>query len=143
MTVVEHVAHHLIAGGGEAQRPSRRDAEVVHRFAAQELADRAAQHGEAVGSATVRGGAGALELEGVAGPFGRDDLAQADGTAVTELGIPATELVPGINCRNRRRAFWYSIAGKHRQFMVHMGGSEYFKFIDKVAADDYQGFTLA
>ena len=41
---------------------------------------------------------------------------------------------------------WYTgsnIAGKHRQFMVHMGGSEYFKFIDKVAADDYQGFTLA
>ncbi|MGR8949763.1 MAG: flavin-containing monooxygenase [Gammaproteobacteria bacterium] len=41
---------------------------------------------------------------------------------------------------------WYTgsnIEGKHRQFVVHMGGSEYFKYVDKVADNDYEGFTLA
>jgi hypothetical protein len=39
MTVVEHVAHHLLAGQHEAERARGRHAEVVHGFTAQELAD--------------------------------------------------------------------------------------------------------
>ena len=37
--VVEHVANDIIAGDDQAERARRRNAEVVHRFAAQELAD--------------------------------------------------------------------------------------------------------
>ena len=37
---------------------------------------------------------------------------------------------------------WYTganIAGKHRQFLVHMGGNEYFKNLDLVAKKGYEG----
>jgi hypothetical protein len=40
MSVVEHVAHHALAGRHQRQRARRRHAEVVHRFAAQEFSDR-------------------------------------------------------------------------------------------------------
>lgn len=41
---------------------------------------------------------------------------------------------------------WYSganIEGKHRQFIVHLGGPEYFRHIRAVASDHYAGFVLA
>lgn len=40
---------------------------------------------------------------------------------------------------------WYSganIEGKHRQFMVHLGGPEYFKHLKQIAASNYEGFVL-
>ena len=40
---------------------------------------------------------------------------------------------------------WYSganIEGKHRQFMVHLGGPEYFKHLKKIAESNYEGFVL-
>jgi len=41
---------------------------------------------------------------------------------------------------------WYTganIEGKHRQFVVHMGGKEYFEILDDVAHKNYRGFVLA
>ena len=41
---------------------------------------------------------------------------------------------------------WYTgsnIDGKHRQFVVHMGGKAYFDILDEVAAKDYPGFVVA
>lgn len=40
---------------------------------------------------------------------------------------------------------WYTganVDGKRRQFLVHMGGNEYFKTLDEVAHNDYTGFVL-
>ena len=40
---------------------------------------------------------------------------------------------------------WYSganIEGKHRQFMVHLGGPEYFKHLEQIAERNYAGFVL-
>jgi cation diffusion facilitator CzcD-associated flavoprotein CzcO len=40
---------------------------------------------------------------------------------------------------------WYSganIEGKHRQFIVHLGGPEYFKHLTDVAEKNYEGFVL-
>lgn len=40
---------------------------------------------------------------------------------------------------------WYSganIEGKHRQFMVHLGGAEYFKHLRQIAQDKYEGFVF-
>jgi len=40
---------------------------------------------------------------------------------------------------------WYSganIEGKHRQFIVHLGGPEYFKHLREIAENDYQGFVV-
>lgn len=40
---------------------------------------------------------------------------------------------------------WYTganIEGKHRQFLVYMGGNEYFKTLDAIAANGYEGFVL-
>lgn len=44
----------------------------------------------------------------------------------------------------REGASWYTganIAGKHRQFVVHLGGSAYFDEIQAVADNDYAGFV--
>ena len=41
---------------------------------------------------------------------------------------------------------WYTgsnIDGKHRQFVVHMGGKAYFDVLDDVAANGYPGFIVA
>ena len=66
IAVVEHVAHHRLAGRHEAQRARGRHAEVVHGLAAHELAHRGAQHRAAVGRARIRRAARALQLQVVA-----------------------------------------------------------------------------
>ena len=35
-----------------------------------------------------------------------------------------------------------NIEGKHRQFIVHLGGPEYFSYIRQMAENGYEGFTL-
>ena len=116
VAVVEHVAHDRLAGGDQAQRARGRDAEVMHRLAAEELADRRAQHRAAVGAARVRRRARALELQLPALAGGVDDFAQRDRPAVAELAGPVAELVAAVvgrdtaacpaaaHCRRRRWA---------------------------------------
>ena len=56
----------------------------------------------------------------------------------TELAATATLFHQGES--------WYTganIEGKHRQFVVHMGGKAYFDHLDEVAANDYPGFVVA
>ena len=96
MAVVEHVALDLLAGRDEAQRARRRHAEVVHRLAAQELADRRSQHRASVGAARVRRLARALELQLPALAGGVDDLAEVDRAPVAELPGPVAELVAAV-----------------------------------------------
>ena len=52
-------------------------------------------------------------------------------------------------CLNRKRRAgtdsWYSganIEGKHRQFIVHLGGPEYFKHLRQIADKNYEGFVM-
>jgi hypothetical protein len=63
VSVVEHVAHHIVTGEDKAERTSGGDAEKVHCLAAQELAHAGSQDCAAVGSAAVRRWAGTLELK--------------------------------------------------------------------------------
>ena len=112
MPVVEHVAHHFFAGRHQRQRARRRHAKVVHRLAAQELADRRAQHGATVGATRIRRRAGPLQLQFVAASAGVDRLAEEDCAAVAELPGPGTELVPAVAGRVRRHARQQRVAGQ-------------------------------
>ena len=111
--VVEHVAHHVVAGGDQAQRARGRHAEVVHGLAAEELADRRAQHGAAVGGARIRRRARALELQLPALATGGDDLAQRDGAAVAQLPGPVAELMAAVVGRVRVHAGQQRVACEH------------------------------
>ena len=73
----------------------------MHCFAAQEFAHGAAKHGEAIGPAAVGRGAGAFELEHVAGAVVGDDLAESDRSSVAELAGPVPELVTAVGHRVR------------------------------------------
>src|SRR5690606_41572041 len=101
MAVVEHAAHDRLAGADQAQRAGGRHAEVVHRLAAQELADRGAQHRAAVGHARVRGRPGTLELQLPACTVPGDDLAESDRAPVAEPPGPVAELVAAAAGRER------------------------------------------
>ena len=114
MAVVEHVADHALAAADQAQRAGGRDAEVVHRLAAQELADRRTQHRAAVGAARIRGRAGALQLQFAALAIGQHGLAQRDRAAVAQLPGPMAELVAAVIGRERLHAGQQRIAGEHR-----------------------------
>ena len=96
MTVVEHVSHDLLAGRHQAQRARGWHPEVMHRLAAQKLANRRAQHGAAIGAAGIRRWARALELQLPALAGRADRFAKRDRPAVTELPGPLAELVPAI-----------------------------------------------
>ena len=61
--LVEHAAHHRLAGCNQAERPCRRHAEVVHRLAAEELVDRVAHDRATVSAAGEGRRPGALELQ--------------------------------------------------------------------------------
>lgn len=79
-------------------------------------------------------------------------------THMRENGIATIEAMPGTEngwAENVDEAAkltlfhgtdsWYSganIAGKHRQFIVHTGGQEFFDHINKVATNGYEGFAL-
>jgi hypothetical protein len=112
MPVVEHVADDRFAGADEAQRARRRHAEVMHRLAAQELADRRAQHRAAVGAARVRRRAGALELQFKALPLPVDRFAEQDRPAVAELSGPLSELVATVATGIADHAGQQSVAGQ-------------------------------
>ena len=119
VAVVEHVAHDLVAGGGEAQGAGGGNAEMVHGLAAQELADRAAQDGEAVGAYGCTGvGPAPLSCKGVANPVGGDDLAEGDGPAVAELAGPVAELVAAVARRIGLHRVERGVAGEHPHELV-------------------------
>ncbi len=113
MAVVEHVALDQFAGEHETQRPGGGDPEVEHRLAAQKLADRGSQHGQAVGRAGVRGRAGALELQDPALGALVDHLPQVDGAPVAQLTGPLAELVAAVAHRIRVHPGQQAVAGKH------------------------------
>ena len=102
-----------LAGGHQRQRARGRHAEVVHGLAAQELAQRRAQHGAPVGAARVRRGAGALELQLPALAARVDDLAERDGAAVAELTGPVAELMAAVARGVRLHARQQRVAGEH------------------------------
>ena len=111
VAVVEHVADHRLAGGGKAERARRRHAEEMHRLAADELAERRAQHGAAVGGANT---ACARPLSCSSWRLPSAATISGDRPAVAELSGPGPELVPAVaprrvacragpDCRRARR----------------------------------------
>lgn len=79
-------------------------------------------------------------------------------TYLREHGLATIEPVPGVEVAWRENTdeaashslfregdSWYTganIPGKHRQFIVHLGGEQYFATIDAVAENGYEGFLL-
>ena len=113
VAVVEHVAHDVLAGCDDAQGPRRRDAEMVHRLAAEELADRGAEHRAPVGGARVRRRPGALELQLPALAAAVDDLAEGDRAAVAELARPHAELMAAVVRRVRIHPLDDRVSAEH------------------------------
>ena len=97
------LAAHRQVGRGQRQRAGRGDAERVHRLGTQELADRRAQHGPAVGAPGVGRHAAALELQLARAVRGLD-LAEQQRTAVAQLARPDAELVAAVDRRGRVHA---------------------------------------
>ncbi|MNC84753.1 hypothetical protein D3C83_03190 [compost metagenome] len=112
MAVVEHVAQHRLAGGGEAERARGGHAEEMHRLAAHEFAHRGAQHRTAVCGARIRRFPRALELEVMAPAFRRHHFAQRDGTPVSQLSRPYAELVPAVAGGVGRHAREHAVAAE-------------------------------
>ncbi|MHC2692970.1 hypothetical protein ACVME9_005461 [Bradyrhizobium liaoningense] len=94
------LANDVLAGDDGGERARGRDAQRVHRFADDVLAQDRTQRGAAVATAGERGGARALELDVAADAALVDDLAEQDGAAVAELGHEMPELVAGIGHRD-------------------------------------------
>ena len=113
VTVIEHVAHHHFAGGGQTERARARHAKVMHGFAAHVLAHRGAQHGAAVGGARIRRQPRALELQLVALGIGCDQLGQRDGAPVAKLPGPMPELVAAVARGIRPHARQHAVAAQH------------------------------
>ena len=95
------------------ERARGRHAEMEHRLAADELAQRGAQHRAAVGGARVGRVAGAFELQLPAASRRRDHLGERDGAAVAELARPVAELVAAVARRVGLHAGQHAIAAEH------------------------------
>jgi hypothetical protein len=113
VAVVEHVAHHLFAGEGQRQRPGGGHTEVVHGFAAEELAQRRAQHREAIGRAGITGSGPAPLSCSIQRSPGAHHLAEVDRPAVAELARPVAELVPAVAGGVGVHARQQPVAGEH------------------------------
>ena len=121
MSVVQDVAHHLLAGGHQAERARGGHAQMKHRLAAQKLAQRRAQHRAPVGGARVRRGARALELKLPALTPRVDDLAQGDGATIAELPRPVAELMSAVAGGVRLHAGQQAIAREHLGERIALG----------------------
>ena len=96
IAVVEHVPFDGFAGTDQAQGPRRRYAEVMHGFAAEEFAQRRAQHGATVAAPRIGRAAGTLQLQFAALAVGADQFDQRQGAAVAQLSRPVAELVAAV-----------------------------------------------
>ena len=134
MAVVEHVAHDRLTRADQAQGPRGRNAQMVHRLAAQELADRGAQHRAAIRGARVRRRAGALQLQLPAFVTRIDHLAQGNRAPVAQLPRPLAELVTTIVAGIRLHARQQRVAAEH----LHEGGR---RDIGVVEAEQRRDFT--
>jgi hypothetical protein len=104
MAVVEHVAHHALAGGDQAQRARGGDAEVVHRLAAQEFADRRAQHRATIGTARIRRRPCALQLQLATPTVANTASPRLIARPSPNWPCPVAELVPAVVGRVRLHA---------------------------------------
>ncbi|MDT4854133.1 hypothetical protein FQZ97_884220 [compost metagenome] len=110
-------AAHRLVGAGHTERPAGGDAQAVHRFAAEELADGAAQHGAAVAHARIRREAGALELD-LLRPLLAGQFAEQDGPPVAQLPGPLAKLVAAVHTGQGPHAGQQAVAGEGLQGVV-------------------------
>ena len=109
----EFLSRDLLAGADCRQGASGGNAEGVHRLADKVLAQYRADWRPSVASAGIGGGARSFQLDVIAMAGGVHDLAQQDGTSVTQLRVVAAKLVPGVDAGEGLCTVWNGIAGHH------------------------------
>ena len=107
-------APHRQRRAGHAQRACRRDAQRMHRFGTQELADRRAQHRTAIAHARIGRQAAALELQ-LEMPVRRIQLAQPQRAAIAQLAGPGAELMAAVDTGQAAHAGPRRVAAEHLQ----------------------------
>ncbi len=97
---------HLTAGRHHRQRAGGGDAQRVHRFADDVLAQHRTDRGEAVAAARERCAPRALQVQVAEASFGVDELTDQQRAAVAQARNEAAELMAGVGLRDRgwRRA---------------------------------------
>ena len=98
------LAHDVLAGRHDRERPGRGDAERVHRLADHVLAQHRPDGGLAVAAARERRATRALQVQVATAAVGVEHLAEQQRPAVAEPGRVPTELMAGVGLRDRRRA---------------------------------------
>ena len=114
-TVEHRLAVHRASGGDDGQRSGGRDAEGVHRFADDVLAQHRADGCQAVAAARERRAARALEVQVASRPLGVDEFAEQQGATVAEPGHPAAELVARIALSDRLGAVGHPSADEQAE----------------------------
>ena len=108
---LDFLAPHGRVRAGDAQRARGRDAQPVHRLAAEEFADAGAQHRAAVAHARVGRAAAPLSWNSMRAGGGLR-LAQQNGAPVAQLPRPHAELVAAVDARQRAGAGQRQVAGE-------------------------------
>src|SRR5690606_7151927 len=98
IAIVEHVAHHAVTGQYQTEGTGGGNAQIVHRFTAQELAHGRAQYRPPISTAGIWRWPGTFELELPVLATGKGHLSQIDGTTIAQLSGPVAELVSTISC---------------------------------------------
>jgi len=113
VAVVEHVAHHGVAGGDHAEGTRGGHPQMMHGLAAQELTNARAQHGAPVGGARIGRGPGALELQLPALAARVHHFPQRDRAPVAQLAGPVAELMAAVAGGVGVHAGEQRVAAKH------------------------------
>jgi hypothetical protein len=106
---------HLLTGCDHRERARGRDAEPVHRFADEILAQHRADCRTTVASAREWRAAGALHLDIVEPVIAGAFFAEQQRTTVAQLRHEVRVLVPGVGHRERACVFGHAIARKQRR----------------------------
>ena len=116
------LAEDRLTGGGHGQTASRWDAEGVHGFADQILAQHGTEGGPTVAPPRIGRRPGPLQLDVEPLTRGRPVFTQQDGPAVAQPGQVA-ELMPGISLGNWLGAGENLVAGEEgRRIRAGEGG---------------------
>ena len=107
------LARDVLAGRDDRERPSRRDAERVHRLADHVLAQHRTDRCLAIAAARERRATRALQVQIATPAVDVEQLAEQQRAAIAEAPDEHAELVTGVRLCHRRRARGRGVADEH------------------------------